>query len=382
MYFVTTEQKFRPDEAAAESNIGDGEFETRTPSRTTTPLPLNTPSSHNSFSGLADAASPSPEPASMVQNPSPSTADIVARVINRANGRNISPAWTRPPHNGDSNVSPKARHGFRMRTGSTIPPSPKKVISAQAPASDRSSSRTAPSSQTVQSSQTAPSTQSALMAQSTPPLPAPNPQPAFNTHVSPVIAGTINPAYLRPQSQPKSSTSGQNSDFPNPRPSSTPLQWTEPLSPYSPDFQRPTDVTTNATADVTESPAPPSFRRFMANRTGLQKSRPFRTGFLHLAHVSQDEPAFAIYHPEWLIDPPASPKQDSPTDHLSQVPHATAPRFVHEVDQLPSSLEPSILSSMPDIGQTFESQWQLQTQAPYSFDSQLSTDTQSQNALL
>lgn len=361
-------------------------LEEESPPPTTPPL-----ASPNSFKALSSASSPSPDPASMALSASPSTAEIVANVINRTNGRVTSSyrsSFT------DSTQSPKARHGFRMHTGAG-PPSPGKqrlpklsmengesssqIISdsqnAQNPqvvpdmpsavdphptapnngrrASEHIGNQSVESSQAIPCSQTMPDSQPIVISQNPTAIPEQKHDPVDNTHTAPVTIDTIDPSVLHSHSLPYSLSPGHNISVLESRPSSVPLTWSEPISPHSYHLAQ----------------------REGTNRNILKKT--IKSAFKE----PRDELRFIPFQLNVQSDDksPISSQQESSE---LQVPHGTVPRFAHEVNQLHSSLDPSIVSDMSDIDHSLGSQWPMQTQAPYNFDSQVTVDSQSQNILL
>ncbi|KAH8120714.1 hypothetical protein DFH11DRAFT_85641 [Phellopilus nigrolimitatus] len=110
--------------------------------------------------------------------------------------------------------------------------------------------------------------------------------------------------------------------------------------------------------------------------------RPFRSGSVRLEPSSSQSsvqvdsmPSQTQSHLQSQCQAQSLSSEHEPPFPL---PQPTADIYVHADDMLNSSLEPSL----PVFSQAFDgvqSQWALQTQAPYSFDSQLVFDSQSQS---
>ncbi|KAI5120557.1 hypothetical protein M0805_000285 [Coniferiporia weirii] len=281
-------------------------------------------SEQGSFHRLTRAASRSPDPDQMVIAASPSSADIIANIINRANNRH-TPAdarlhqRTRLTRGGEKALSSSPRPVMRqrMRTGSAPSPKKHKIAESLIPTPLTNVLRSDDVLRTV----------------------------AYSSNP----ADTIDPSCLHASFQSDSQTQSMS----HTPPSSSKRARSESQSQVS------------------------------SNRSTA--ARPFRTGSIHLQPSLQRALPTAALEPQSNVqsDFQTSGSPSAPGPEPAQVlkhPHSTAPFYVHDVDAPSySSLELPLL----DFSQTLDqdhSQLQLQTQAPYSIDSQV--DSQSQSQLL
>lgn len=327
----------------------------------------------NRFKGLSEASSParSPDPTAMHIDQSPSTAELIANILNSANPNRstLSPARVAsagPSKQSNSQLlSPSERQLNRkpssgsqrhllpiMRTGGK-PPSPHKNARKQTEASVstpptrvRSASEDA-GRVVVKSEEETRELGLEVQAESSSKSPPP-PQSQSQSQL------------LQPSAMDENSVSVT---------SQPPGHLTSQASEQAP------------SAEQHRSQTPPPSSALPVH------GRIFRTGTLDLyptlsrpgaetmqsEHITSSQVAnegrFSNMHSEAGLSPEFGR------------PHAAADIYVSEEDMLHSSLDPSI----PNFTQApggLDSQWPLQTQAPYSFDSQLDLDSQSQSQWL
>ncbi|THH09413.1 hypothetical protein EW145_g2026 [Phellinidium pouzarii] len=273
------------------------------------------------FSVLSNSATRSPDPDTMCVDGSPSSADLLASIINRANNQQyslssahqtyIQSQWDLSRKRSLSSPNSDARR--RMRAG--LPSS----SNNQRPGELRVPTPLTNIMHTVDSLR--------------------------NTIGSGDATNTVDPTQLR-----------------------LPLQTgTHPRSQDEP--------------ETLQSSRPQSQSQSQTVASRPSQARPFRTGLVRLELSSQK--LFSTSAVQSLSELQTERRknnlQNRPTRVPSyRLPQPSAPIYVQDTDMLSSSLEPSlpILSQMQDQTQ---SQLQLQTQAPYSFDSQMSTGSQTQS---
>lgn len=325
----------------------------------------------NRFKGLSEASSParSPDPTAMHIDQSPSTAELIANILNSANPNRstLSPARVSsagPSKQSNSQLlSPSERHLNRkpssgsqrhllpiMRTGGK-PPSPHKNARKQAEASV-----------------------------STPP--------------TRVLSGSEDAGRVVVKSEEETRELGLEVQAESSRKSPPPPQsQSQLLQPSAMDensvyvtSQSPGHLTSQAleqapSAEQHRSQTPPPSSALPVH------GRIFRTGTLDL-YPTLSQPGEETMQSEHTTSSQIANEGRFSNMHseagLSPEfgrPHAAADIYVSEEDMLHSSLDPSI----PNFTQApggLDSQWPLQTQAPYSFDSQLDLDSQSQSQWL
>ena len=358
----------------------------------------------NSFRALSEASSParSPDPSAMHIDQSPSTAERIANILNRnPNRRTLSPTRglsAGPSRQGQSSqlLSPSERRdwpkeavsprSFRMRTGGK-PPSPLKK--KPAPVSRRSVDAVIPTSfaSVLGADANGVEGSSRVVVKS--------------EEENPDVGLALESGGSDRRSKPRSQSRSRSRSL---QPSAV-TQNGRGTDDVDQSQQEPSILQTVEEEEVQETPSQQLNSQAEPSSSVLStKGRPFHTGTLELngdadtlqsqtlPETMQPEP-----HPMEVQGPSEGRGQDDHSNTFSEfnsgpsqlhsepqmykepvlVPQATANIYVSEEDMLHSSLEPS-LPAFTQVGG--DSQWPIQTQAPFTFESQLDLDSQTQQS--
>lgn len=323
----------------------------------------------NRFKGLSEASSParSPDPTAMHIDQSPSTAELIANILNSANPNRSTLSPAQVPSAGPSKqsnsqlLSPSERHVNRkpgsgsqrhplpiLRTGGK-PPSPHKNALIQA-------------------------------------------EPSGTTPPTRVLSASEDAGRVVVKSEEETRELGLEAQTESSKKSPLPPQSQSQLLQPSAMDENSVYVTSpgHLTLQVSEQALPAEQHRSQTPPPSSAlpvHGRIFRTGTLDL-YPALSQPGTETMQSEHTASSQVSNEDGFLNLHseaglspeFSRT-HAAANIYVSEDDMLHSSIDPSI----PNFTQApggLDSQWPLQTQAPYSFDSQLDLDSQSQSQWL